>query len=198
MKNQLLKLFSFTLALLCLSNLSAQESEKELSKDKNRTEIGLSYQVGEGYSLLLRQQLKEKVFLRASIKASIWGNDLDELRLGELGATLGLEFHIPLNKRWSLHHGAEIGVRSQVYESWLFKEVENSVGLSYFFGATFNVTDRFSIFGEVKHTYSLSDRYLEQEDFSLDTAYKEFKTSLNIGATFNLKNNKKKSGKIRF
>ena len=207
MQNQLLKLVSFTLAILCLTNLTAQESTTKLDNQNKRTEIGLTYEFGNGYSLLFKQQLKEKMFLRGTLNASFLGSNLMDTHNFGLGGSIGLELHIPLNQRWSLYHGPEISAKYSQFRAGdsSSNSISKSIGIGYFTGAIFKVTDRFSIFGEISHTYSENfNTYTttnpRNPNSTRSYTYNDnsFRTSLKLGATFNLINNKKKDRKIRF
>ena len=199
MQNQIMKLLSFSLIMFCLTSLSAQEVESQKRQTKKRTEIGLTYELGKGFSLLLKQQLKDKLFLRSTISGSMIGRNLHDFYNFNLRGSLGLEFHIPLNDRLSLYHGPEISARYHQYSSGDTQITTQSLGIGYFSGVIFNVTDRFSIFGEVSHTlFASHSRSHDSPLTSRSNVYSGFNTDLKIGATFNLKNNNKNKEKFRF
>jgi len=199
MQSQLMKLLSFSLVFFCLTCLNAQDNETQLERPKKRTEIGLTYQLGEGISLLFKQQLKEKMFLRSTMSGTFNGQAINSSYNFSVGGSLGLEFHIPLSEKLSLYHGPELTARYSQYGNGDTQITSQSLGVGYFFGLIFKVSDRFSIHGEINHSLS---RYHSRTRYTpirrISNVYSDFNTSLKVGATFNLKNNKKMKHKFRF
>ena len=191
MQNQLLKLLSFTLAFFCFTQISAQQK---------RTEIGLTYNNDVGFSLLIKEQIKKKTFLRGFLNLPSGrfateingaGNSFSAINVG---GSLGLEIHVPLSKRFTLYHGPELSVqyaRQNVNERISTNE---TFSVGYFTGAIFKVTDRLSIFGEVNSAFNFNNQIsgssqattFQRRNYNLDS-------SLALGASFNLKGKKRQS-----
>ena len=208
MQNQLMKLLSFGLVFFCLTSLNAQDNETQLEQPKKRTEIGLRYDRTEGLSILFKQELKKNMYFRSALKIPASGgfttrsrNSGTNSKYFTANLSAGLEFQVPLSKRWVFYHGPELDVSMSHYSYDGNYSNSYKVGVGYFTGMIFKVNDRVSLSAEVKHGWNYSwqeSRNVLSENTS--TLYRglNFNSSLRIGATINLRSNKNKKEKFRF
>lgn len=179
-----MKLLSFTLTLLCLTHLSAQEK---------RTELGVTYNTDTGFNILVKEQLQYMMFIRGALEIpnanfAFSRNNEHVFSAFDVGASIGLEFHIPLSKRFMIYHGPELSGGFSNYSAQDINSNTLEVGIGYFTGAIFKMTDRLRLFAELKHGFNYQNQSNEwvgqRPKYNRSNYY--FDSSLTAGATFSI------------
>ncbi len=195
--------FLYTLAFIIFSiNINAQGLSLENLRDKNKSNIeftnpknqlGVVFNSHEGISLMYKRELKKDLFLRGEIDLPGFSFQDRSDEQGSfsyflnLGASLGIEKHIPINRRFSFYYGAELGLNwyTQKFrrdgQSTSFGK-NTSLNLSAIAGLQYRINNRISIFGEVNAGYEFNASNYNGNRYK----YGRYNNSFSLGAMIKL------------
>lgn len=188
--HSVLLLCFFSFSTLIAQGVSLETTRTDEEPQAKEKQIGLFYSKSNGLSLMYKQELKNQLFLRASIKQP-WFSSRQSFGIG---VNLGLEKHFKVNEKLDFYLGVEAGINFSKHKytptDFLNRNIEYNI--SAVAGLEYKVNKNFLLFAEIRPSYNRS--------FSLDnnSSRANFNMPLSVGAMLTFGRNKKKKNEKPF